>query len=222
MLESVKIARRQSEIRQNLAELAGNENPSEDEVRKMDELDREYRSNETRYRAALIAEDTERRDAGSELESRTAQEWADLMAGFEMRQVALALDEGRQLDGQTAEIVTELRSEGGFRGIPVPWQALEVRAGETVASGTPNPIQTRPIIDRLFPDSVAARMGAQMISINAGAVEWPVTTSAVTAGWADGETANVAGPTTYATADRAMSPDHNLGIQMRITRKALK
>ena len=61
-----------------------------------------------------------------------------------------------------------------------------------------------------------------MISIEAGAVEWPVTTSAVTAGWADGETANVAGPTVYATTDRAMSPDHNLGIQMRITRKTLK
>ena len=222
MLESVKIARRQSEIRQSLAELAGKETPSEDEIRKMDDLDREYRSNETRYRAALIAEDTERRDAGSELETRSAQEWADLMAGFEMRQVALALDEGRTLDGQTAEIVSELREQGGFRGIPVPWQALEVRAGETVASGTPNPIQTRPIIDRLFPGSVAARMGAQMISIDAGAVEWPVTTSAVTAGWADGETGNVAGPTVYATTDRAMSPDHNLGIQMRITRKTLK
>jgi len=222
MLDSVKIARRQSEIRQSLAELAGKETPSEDEIRKMDELDREYRSNETRYRAALIAEDTERRDAGSELETRTSQEWADLIGGFEMRQVALALDEGRPLEGQTAEIVSELRSAGGFRGIPVPWQALEIRAGETVASGTPDPIQTRPIIDRLFPDSVAARMGAQMISIDQGAVEWPVTTSSVTAGWADGETANVAGPTVYATADRALAPDHNLGIQMRITRKALK
>ena len=222
MLTSTTIQRRQSEIRQNLAELANIESPSEDETRQMDTLDREYRSNETRLRASLIAEDTERRDAGNELETRSAQEWADLMSGFEMRQVALALDEGRQLSGQTAEIVTELRSAGGFRGIPVPWQALEVRAGETVSSGTPNPIQTRPIIDRLFPDSVAARMGAQMIAIDAGAVEWPVTTSAVTAGWADGETANVAGPTTYATTDRAMAPDHNLGIQMRITRKALK
>ncbi|SEJ87722.1 Phage capsid family protein [Marinovum algicola] len=222
MLDSVKIARRQSEIRQQLAELAGKETPTEDEVRSMENLDLEYRQNETRYRAALIAEDTERRDAGEELETRSAQEWAELMAGFEMRQVALALDEGRQLQGQTAEIVTELREQGGFRGIPVPWQALETRAGETVASGTPNPIQTRPIIDRLFPGSMAARMGAQMISIDAGAVEWPVTTSSVTAGWADGETANVAGPTVYATTDRAMSPDHNLGIQMRITRKTLK
>jgi HK97 family phage major capsid protein len=222
MLDSVRIARRQSEIRQSLAELVGRETPTDDETRSMDTLDREYLANETRYRAALIAEDTERRDAGADLETRSAQEWAELMAGFELRQVALALDEGRQLDGHTAEIVTELRSAGGFRGIPVPWQALEVRAGETVASGTPNPIQTRPIIDRLFPDSVASRMGAQMISIDAGAVEWPVTTSAVTAGWADGETANVAGPTVYATTDRAMSPDHNLGIQMRITRKTLK
>lgn len=222
MLDSVKIARRQSEIRQHLAELAGKETPTEDEIRSMDDMDREYRQNETRYRAALIAEDTERREAGGELETRSAQEWAEMMAGFEMRQVALALDEGRQLEGQTAEIVTELRSAGGFRGVPVPWQALEVRAGETVASGTPDPIQTRPIIDRLFPDSVAARMGAQMISIDAGAVEWPVTTSAVSAGWADGETASVAGPTAYATTDRAMAPDHNLGIQMRITRKTLK
>jgi hypothetical protein len=74
----------------------------------------------------------------------------------------------------------------------------------------------------LFPDSVASRMGAQMISIPQGSVAWPVTTSAVSAGWAPTETGNVAGPTAYATTDRAMSPDHNLGVQMRITRKALQ
>ena len=222
MLDSVKISRRQSEIRQSLAELSGKENPTEDEVRSMGDLDREYRQNETRYRAALIAEDTERRDAGEELETRSAQEWAELMAGFELRQVALALDEGRQLDGQTAEIVTELRSAGGFRGIPVPWQALEVRAGETTSDSTPSPSQLRPIIERLFPDSVASRMGTQMISIDRGAVEWPVTTSAVTAGWSTGEGGNVAGPTAYTTANKALKPDHNLGIQMRITRKTLQ
>ena len=37
MLDSVKIARRQSEIRQALAGLAGKESPTEDEVRTMDE-----------------------------------------------------------------------------------------------------------------------------------------------------------------------------------------
>lgn len=220
MLDSVKIQRRQSEIRQKLAELVGREKPSEDETRQIEALDAEFRTNETRYRGALIAEDQERREAGADLETRSDREYADLLGRFELRQVALALDEGRNLDGATAEIVQELRNSGGFRGIPVPWQALEMR--NTVAAGTPDPISTRPIIDRLFPDSMAGRMGAQMISIDSGAIEWPVVTSAVTSGWAATEGGNVAGPTQYVTTDRAMAPDHNLGVQMRITRKAMK
>ena len=220
MLDSVKIARRQSEIRQNLSTLVTKTEATADELRSMETLDGEYRTNEVRYRAALISEDTERREAGADLETRSDRQWADLMAGFEMRQVALFLDEGRSLDGKTAEIVTELRSAGGFRGIPVPWAALETR--NTVAAGTPNPLETRPIIDRLFPDSVAARMGAQMISIESGLTEWPVVTSAVAAGWATTESGNVAGPTIYATTDKAMAPNNTLGIQMRISRRAMK
>lgn len=222
VLTSVTIARRQSEIRQQLSTLAGKATPTEDEVRSMETLDAEYRANETRYRAALIAEDTERREAGADLETRSGREWANLVSRFQLRQVALFLDEGRGLDGATAEIVQELRSAGGYRGVPVPWAALEMRAGETVASGTPDPVQTQPIIDRLFPASVAGRIGAQMIAIEAGAMEWPVVTSAITAGWGATETGGVAGPTVYATADRALKPDHNLGVQMKITRKAMK
>jgi len=221
MLDSVKIAKRQSEIRQALAPLVGKTTPTEDEVRQMGELDREYTTNETRYRAALISEDTERREAGADLETRAGREWSDLIAGFQMRQVIGALNEGRTLEGKTAEVVTELRSVGGYRGIPVPLMALEARAGETVSTGTPDPIQTRPIIDRLFPASVAARMGAQMIAIGSGAVEWPVATSAVTAGWANGETGNIPDPTAYTTTDKALAPNQTMGVQMRITRKAL-
>lgn len=222
MLDSVKIQRRQSEIRQELAELVGKESPSEDETRSMTGLDSEYRTNETRYRSALIAEDEERREAGAELETRSEREWSEMMDRFEVRQVALALDEGRALEGQTAEIVTELRGSGGYQGIPVPWDALEIRAGETVAAGTPNPIRTAPIIERLFANSVAARMGVQMINVGVGEMEYPVTTSAVSAGWAGDETSDVPGPTVYATTDRPLKPDHNLGINMEITRKAMK
>ncbi|WP_244500324.1 hypothetical protein [Methyloceanibacter methanicus] len=93
MLESVKISRRQSEIRQALADLVGKTEPTEDETRSMETLDAEYRTNETRYRAALVSEDEERREAGADLETRTDQERADLIDAFEMRQVALALDE---------------------------------------------------------------------------------------------------------------------------------
>ncbi len=222
MLESVKIQRRQSEIRQALAEMAGAETLTDETRSKMDAMDGEYQDNERKFRAALIGEDEQRQAAKGELETRSSKEWAEMMAGFEMRQVALHLDEGAALSGRTAEIVSELRGAGGFRGIPVPWAALEQRAGETVASGTPDPISTRPIIDRIFPGSMASAMGGQMIAIDQGAAEWPVVTSSVAAGWQATELGDVAGPTVYATTDRAMQPDNTLGITMKITRRSLK
>lgn len=222
MLESVKISRRQSEIRQALAALVGKETPSEDETRNMETLDAEYRTNETRYRAALIAEDAERRDARRDLETRGGNEWAELIGKFELRQVALALDEGRTIDGATAEVVSELRSRGGYRGVPVPWAALEKRVGETVASGTPNPVTTMPVIDRIFAASAAARMGASFLNVDSGETEYPVCTSNVSAAWAATETGNVGGPTAYVTTDRPLTPSNTLGVQMRLTRKALK
>jgi HK97 family phage major capsid protein len=187
----------------------------------METLDAEYRTNETRFRAALVSEDEQRTEAKGELETRSEKEWNEIMSGFEMRQVALSLDEDRALSGQTAEIVTELRSQGGYRGIPVPYAALETRAGETIASGAPDPIVTRPLIERLFPASVAAQMGVQMINIGTGGQETPVTTSAISAGWQATELANVPGPSAYTTLDRPLKPDHTLGIQMRISRKTL-
>ena len=220
MLNSVKIQRRQSEIRQALATLVAKDKTTDDETRQIDGLDAEFRANETKYRGALIAEDTERREAGADLETRSDREFSDLMGKFELRQVALALDEGRTLDGATAEIVQELRGAGGFRGVPVPWQALEQR--NTVASGVPDPMSTRPIIDRLFPDSMAGRMGAQMISIDSGSAEWPVVTSSVAAGWAAAEGGTVPLGAAYATTNRPLVPEHNLGVQMKITRKALQ
>jgi len=221
MLTSKKLELRRSEIRQNLSELANIETPSADETRKMTDLDTEYRAKEVQYRAALVSEDEQRTEAKGELETRSEKEWNEVMSGFEMRQVALSLDEGRALSGQTAEIVTELRSQGGYRGIPVPYAALETRAGETIASGTPDPIVTRPLIERLFPASVAAQMGVQMINIGTGGQETPVTTSAISAGWQATELGNVPGPSAYTTLDRPLKPDHTLGIQMRISRKTL-
>ncbi|WP_428927872.1 phage major capsid protein [Marinibacterium sp. SX1] len=222
MLTSTTIQRRQSEIRQNLAELSAKDAPTEDEIRNMDTLDKEYRTNEVRFRAALAAEDTERREAGAELETRSDREWRDLMAGFEMRQIAAALDHGYQINGRTAEIVTELRTAGTYQGIPVPWEALELRAGETIASGGPDPIQTRPIIDQLFPGSVAAQMGGQMISIDNGEIEWPVVTQGASVGWQTSETGAVGAAQAFQTTDKALAPDQTLGVQMKITRKALK
>lgn len=222
MLTSTTIQRRQSEIRQNLSELVGKETPTEDETRSMETLDAEYRSNETRFRASLIAEDTERREAGAELESREDRERDDLLSQFELRQVVMHLDEGRALDGPTAEIVQEMRSSGGYTGTPIPLEALEVRAGETLSTGTPDPMSTRPIVDRLFANTVASRMGVQIVNVGTGSTEWPLVTSGAMAGWANGENTNVPGPSALTTADKALKPDQTLGGHVRISRKALK
>lgn len=222
MLESVKISRRQSEIRQALAGLVGKSDATEDEVRSMETMDAEYRQNEIRYRASLIAEDAERRDAKGELETRGDREYAELIGKFELRQAVLALHEGRVLDGPTAEIVSELRSQGGYRGVPVPWMALERRVGETIASGVPDPMTTHPIIDRLFPDAAAARMGAQLITIDSGSHEWPVVTSSVVAAWQATELGDVGAPVAFETTDKPLAPNQTLGVQMKISRKSLK
>ncbi len=220
MLDSVKIQRRQSEIRQELATLVGKEQPTEDETRSMESLDTEYRSNETRYRAALTVEDNERREAGSELETREGSQWADLVGAFEVRQIAAALDHGHQLTGQTAEVVEEMRSQGQYQGIPMPLEALEQRS--TVSGDLVDPKATRPIFDRLFPASVAARLGVNSVAIPQGSVEYPVATQGAVAGWAATEGGDVPAPTAYQTTETMLSPDHTLGAHMRISRKAVK
>ena len=220
MLESVRIARRQSEIRAALAQLVGKDAPTDDETRQMTDLDAEYTRNEIRFRGALIAEDQERREAGAELETREGRQWDDLVAAFEVRQIVAALDHGHQLTGQTGEVVAEMRAQGQYQGVPMPLEALEVR--NTVSGGVVDPKRTMGIFDRLFPASVAARLGVNSVSIPFGSQEYPVATQGAVAGWAATEGANVPNATAFQTTETVLSPDHTLGAHMRISRKAVK
>lgn len=220
MLLSQKIARRQSEIREKLASLAGVDSPTLEQRSELGALDAEYGVNEQRYRAALIGEDTERRQADNAMDGQK-NDWGKLVDQFELRQAVAFLDEGRALAGATAEVVQEMRSKGGYQGVPIPLEALEQRAGETVAGSVVNPVDFKPIIARLFPDSMAARMGGSLVNIGRGAAEYPVTSSSITAGWAASETGNVAGPTQFTTASKTLKPNQNLGVSVVFTRRAL-
>lgn len=222
MLTSKKLELRRSEIRQNLAELAGAETLTDETRSKIDDLDREYQDTERKYRAALISEDEQREEAKGELETRSDKEWSEMMGRFELRQVAFALDEGRKLEGATAEIIEEMRGTGGYQGIPVPLSALETRAGETVAADQVSPKAIRPTIDRIFPGSVAERIGVQRISIAQGELAFPVATSGAVFGWQADELSNVGAANPYATTERSLTPDHTGGAQMVISRKSLK
>jgi HK97 family phage major capsid protein len=197
----------------------GNLNPEQE--KRAEEIMGEVAQLETRIARIAKIEEAERREIGTPITGAN-REWSSLVDRFELRQAVLNLDEGKPLSGATAEVVGEMRNRGSFRGVPVPLMALERRAGETVASGVPDPKTTRPIIDRLFPSSVAGRMGVRLEMIDFGLVEYPVVTSSVTASWAATETGNVASPQAFATTDKPMAPNYNLGVQMKITRRSLK
>ncbi|WP_299686385.1 phage major capsid protein [uncultured Tateyamaria sp.] len=213
--------RRQSEIRSQLSELVGKET-TDDETRQIDTLDAEYRANETKYRGALIVEASERDAASAELENRSADEWQGLIDNFELRQVVANLDTGAAISGQTAEVVTEMRAQGSFQGQPIPWGALERRAGETTSATTPDPTRTMPLVDRLFPTSVAAQLGASLVQVGQGSLEYPVSTASTVASWQTDEVTDLPDPVPFTTADAKLSPDFALGVRMKITRKALK
>lgn len=224
MLESKRIELRRSEVRQQLATLAAKTEPSADELRSMETLSTEYGTLETRYRAALLGEETERAAAGAELETRGSRQWDALVDRFQLRQVSLAHDEGAAIVGETLEVVTELRAKGGFQGIPIPWRALSIekRAGETVAATTPDPIRHHEIIGQLFPSSLASRMGGEIISIDSGSEAFPVTTQGCQVGWQSSETGSVGAPRAFTTGDKVLQPNYTMGTQMVLTRRSLK
>lgn len=224
MLESKKIQMRQSEIREKMANLQKADKLTDQQKAEIRSLGSEYADNEAKYRAALIAEDADRKAANDALgDNGAANEWRKLIDKFEVRQVVGVLAEsGGTLQGQTKEVVQEMRNVGGYRGVPIPLEVLETRAGETKADDVANPVQTRPIIDRLFPGSVMQRMGVQLVNVGAGALEYPIVSSAIQADWTGSETGDVSGPVKYATDERSLAPNHNLGVQVSITRRALK
>ncbi len=228
MLLSTQISRKQSELRQELAGLAGKENPEQAELDRMGAIDKEYQNNEVRFRAALQSEASELEKARGELETRETKEWSSLLDRFQIRQAVLyQTEKDFRLSGETAEVVTELHSRAkaanhSVRGVMIPFEALQLRAGETVASGTPTPKFVAPIIGRIFPQLAAARMGVETINVTQGFYELPVTTSTIASGWSATEIGNVGGPTQFtAVPVSTLKPTHNFGIQTKLTRQAM-
>lgn len=65
---------------------------------------------------------------------------------------------------------------------------------------------TRPIIGRLFPASVAAKLGISSVNITPGSDAWPVATAGAVAGWAVTEGGSIGDSTAFTTAEAALSP----------------
>ena len=202
MTESQRLTVRASEIRQRLNEIAGLEGDAlTDEIRaEGDKLNTEYRTVETKLRAALVAEDqppVEHRDGGMmDAETRAfVQVRNRTRLG---RYVGAFLDQ-TPLTGAEAE----LNEHRGLstQGNVLPWDALlpaadagvEVRADVvTPAPATGNPVNQQQIIQRVFARAGVRRLGVMMPSVPVGTASYPVITGGQTPEFVDKDAAKEA------------------------------
>lgn len=223
MLRSQTLELRQSEIRSRLAELQSGEEITDEQHGQMDELTTEFRRNETELRAALIGEDADRQAHAPD--DSQARERRSLIDSFEIRQaIGVLTERTAMLSGPTAELVQEMRSadKANYQGIPIPYEALLEQRTDTVSSGTPTPEMTAPIVDRIFADSVAQRMGIRQINVPFGDRVFPVAIAGAAFNWVASEGADLAAAVAYATGDVTLSPDHTGGTRIDVTRVAMK
>jgi HK97 family phage major capsid protein len=210
MLLSQKIARRQSEIREKLAGLAGIDAPTVEQRSELAALDTEYGTNETRYRAALISEDTERRAASDALESRATGGIADLEKRVSVLRVVQAAIAGRQLDGAEREYhqEAERRSGQAAQGAYIPLNAMEKRINLTTTAGDLIPTDHRAdlYIGPLRDSLVVRSLGVRTLSGLRGNLEIPKAGTGIVSGWVNENEALPEGNLTFEGV--TMKPRH--------------
>ena len=201
MLESQKLTLRASEIRQRLNEIAGlADDAVTPEIRgECDKLTEEYGTVETRTRAAIIAEDGERKAAetrgGAEDADAETRALRDLQGRASFGRFLRHFADGERLTGPEKE----LAEHRGLDDSPnrVPFDALlppagagraELRADAvTPAPATGNPTNQAEILQRVFARSATAALGVYMPSVGVGQASYPVINTGQSAAFVDAD-----------------------------------
>ena len=176
---------RASEIRAKLNELAGVEELTDEQRQESDGLTVEYRSVETKLRAAIVGE------ASTETTGPTAQD-AEHRERIELRGRATfgrylsAALRGRQPDGAEAEYAAAV---GVHEAGHVPLMLFEAPAGgvefrEDAATPAPTVVgvNLQSVQPAIFAASIAGRLGITMPSVASGTYSIPRITTSLTAG----------------------------------------
>lgn len=190
MTDSQRLQVRASEIRTRLNDIAGlPDDGLNDEIRaETDRLTAEYRDVETRIRAALVAEDDERKSADARMGDAPDGEERELRAlqgRVSLGRFLSAFAAGSQVIGAEREICEHrgLTTAGNV----IPYDALvpptttsaEMRADTaTVPPAAANPINQAAILPRVFARSGAARLQIAMPQVPVGQAAYPVLTAA--------------------------------------------
>ena len=166
MLESQRHALEMSQLREQINGLADDAPDAE-----RDDLTKRYQSLESKYRAALVLEDTEEKESTPE-----NREFDSLLNGADMGQLFAAVMEHRAVDGRMREVQEHYGL--GLNDFPV--SMLKKRA---VTPAPANVGQNQAmIIPYVFPDAVASFLGVSQPTVGVGEAVYPVLTSELAVG----------------------------------------
>ena len=168
MLKSQELLIEQSKLRQRTSELLGKDDLTTEERTELDGNTTRLQEIETEYRAALTAEGVQ--ETNDDPENRELQRLHDRVQFCEYVDAALEM---RGANGAALELNQALN-------IPVtqfPLSLLAPDIEERATTDADTATRPRRWLDRLFNQSMAARLGITMESVEPGVASFPVTTA---------------------------------------------
>ena len=175
-----KLALRASEVRTKLNALGAVETLTDEQTAEVATLSKEYGQLETRQQALLIGGDDPDNKGEIVVDEATKpdEKLLELRSRVSFADYASKVVHDAPYDGAAAEFNTEIGLTGA-RDFPLEMLAtpLETRATTDVDTA----VVQRRWIDRLFADTMAARLGVTMESVEPGQASFPVTTAGAVA-----------------------------------------
>ena len=210
-----KLQIEQSEKRQKINDLLGQDDLSDEQRNELESLTKRAQQIEIELRGALVAE------AAAEAEARglfgpsgdgAAGETRRLLESVTLADYLNPAAKGGGIEGRAAEVnaALDVPSAGKSGGVAIPWPLLEMRAFTTTTQNDGSEVQ-RPILQRLFGPGVIDALGVRMDSVPAGRAEWPLISGGVAPAQAkEGDAAAAAAAATFTTA--TLKPKRLTGV----------
>ena len=171
ILQTLQI--RQSEIRESINSLLGNDSRSETEQGELEKLTAEGQKIEPQIRAAIVASPDPEETQTVETEDAEARQRRELSDQSDLGRIYAAVIEHRAIDGRE----NEMQAEFGLASNQVPLSMLRGEEHRAVTPAPGNVGQNQaPILPYVFPQSVAAFLGVSMPTVGVGEAVFPVLT----------------------------------------------
>ena len=211
MLQSQRLAVRSSELRERLNELSGLDGLTDEQRADLDTTTRAFNDTEAQYRAALMSEGQEERQALESQPDAEMRERLELRSRATLTGYIMAALQGREVTGAEAE----LRSVANSTGIPLElFDVPETRAD--VATGSPSTgtgVNVDPVLPMIYARSIASRIGIAMPRVSSGTFSQMTITAGLTAG---ATAAGTARESTAATLTPKTTTPHRISARLSI------